>query len=62
MDIRLSDVIKNQAIINIGATGHVANGKSTLVKAMTGVTTQKFKSEKERNITINIGYAGCKIY
>ena len=62
MDIKLSDVIKNQAILNIGATGHVANGKSTLVRAMTGVATQKFKSEKERNITINIGYAGCKIY
>ena len=62
MDIRLSDVIKNQAILNIGCTGHVANGKSTLVRAMTGVATQKFKSEKERNITINIGYAGCKIY
>tara|TARA_B100000524_G_scaffold344972_1_gene242969 strand:+ start:2027 stop:3823 length:1797 start_codon:yes stop_codon:yes gene_type:complete len=62
MDIKLSDVIKNQSIINIGCTGHVANGKSTIVKSLTGITTQKFKSEKERNITINIGYAGCKIY
>ena len=62
MDIKLSEVIKNQAILNIGCTGHVANGKSTLVRSMTGISTQKFKSEKERNITINIGYAGCKIY
>lgn len=62
VNIKLSNVIKNQAILNIGCTGHVANGKSTIVKSFTGVTTQKFKSEKERNITINIGYSGCKIW
>ena len=62
MDIRLSEVIKKQAIVNIGCTGHVANGKSTLVRALTGIATQRFKSEKERNITINLGYAGCKIW
>lgn len=62
MDIRLSNVIKKQAILNIGCTGHVANGKSTLVRALTGIATQRFKSEKERNITINIGYAGCKLW
>ena len=38
----------------------VAIGKSTLVRAMTGVATQKFKSEKERNITINIGMPDVK--
>jgi len=62
MNIRLSEVIKNQAIINVGSTGHVANGKSTIVHQMTGVQTQKFARELERNITINIGYANCKIF
>ena len=62
MDIYLSEIIKKQAILNIGCTGHVANGKSTIIKSLTGISTQKFKNEKERNITINIGYAGCKIY
>ncbi len=62
MDIKLSEVIKNQAIFNIGCTGHVANGKSTIVHKMTGIKTQKFSSEQERNITINIGYANCKIF
>ena len=62
MDIKLSEVIKNQAIINIGCTGHVANGKSTIVYQMTGIKTQKFSKEKERNITINIGYANAKIF
>jgi len=60
--ILLSEIIKNQAIINVGCVGHVSNGKSTLVKQMTGIKTQKFKSEKERNCTINIGYGNCKIF
>ena len=46
----------------VGCVGHVSNGKSTLVRQMTGIKTQKFKSEKERNCTINIGYGNCKIY
>lgn len=59
----LSDVIiKNQATINIGTIGHVAHGKSTLVKAITGVQTVRFKNELERNITIKLGYANAKIY
>jgi len=62
INLNLSKIIQNQAIINAGCIGHVSNGKSTLVKQMTGVRTQKFKSEKERNITINLGYANCKIF
>jgi translation initiation factor 2 subunit 3 len=60
--IRLSEVIEKQAVLNIGTAGHVAHGKSTLVKKLTGVATQRFKSEKERNITIRLGYADAKIY
>lgn len=52
----------NQATLNIGLVGHVAHGKSTLTHAITGVTTPKFKQEKERNITIKLGYANAKIY
>jgi translation initiation factor 2 subunit 3 len=54
--------IKDQATINIGTIGHVAHGKSTLVKAITGIQTIKFKNELERNITIKLGYANCKIF
>jgi len=60
--LKLSEVVKNQAIINIGTAGHVAQGKSTVVKRITGVATQAHKSEKERNITIRLGYANCKIF
>jgi len=54
--------IKNQATINIGIIGHVAHGKSTLVKAITGIQTVRFKNELERNITIKLGYANSKIF
>lgn len=42
--------------------GHVAHGKSTVVKAISGVQTVRFKNELERNITIKLGYANAKIY
>jgi len=51
-----------QATINIGTIGHVAHGKSTVVKAISGVQTVRFKTELERNITIKLGYANAKIY
>ncbi|CAD5117106.1 DgyrCDS5914 [Dimorphilus gyrociliatus] len=56
------EVISRQATINIGTIGHVAHGKSTLVKAVSGVQTVRFKNELERNITIKLGYANAKIY
>lgn len=57
-----SEVISRQATINIGTIGHVAHGKSTVVKALSGVQTVRFKNELERNITIKLGYANAKIY
>ncbi|KAJ2907898.1 eukaryotic translation initiation factor 2 subunit gamma [Coemansia aciculifera] len=56
------EVIANQATVNIGTIGHVAHGKSTLVKAISTVHTVRFKNELERNITIKLGYANAKIY
>jgi translation initiation factor 2 subunit 3 len=56
------EVIINQATINIGTIGHVAHGKSTVVKAISGVQTVRFKNEIERNITIKLGYANAKIF
>jgi translation initiation factor 2 subunit 3 len=56
------EVISRQATINIGTIGHVAHGKSTLVKAISGVQTVRFKNELIRNITIKLGYANAKIY
>merc|ERR1719471_1985816 len=56
------EVMSRQATINIGTIGHVAHGKSTVVKAISGVKTTKFRNETERNITIKLGYANAKIY
>ena len=56
------EVISRQATINIGTIGHVAHGKSTLVKALSGVHTVRVKNELERNITIKLGYANAKIF
>ncbi|KAL4692446.1 hypothetical protein H8959_016256 [Pygathrix nigripes] len=56
-------ISSRQATINIGTIGHVAHGKSTVVKAISGVHTVRFKNlELERNITIKLGYANAKIY
>ena len=52
----------HQPTISIGVVGHVAHGKSTLVKALSGVATQKHTSELKQNITIKLGYANAKIY
>ena len=46
----------------LGTIGHVAHGKSTVVKALSGVQTVRFKNELERNITIKLGYANAKIF
>lgn len=56
------EIIARQATINIGTIGHVAHGKSTVVKAISEVQTVRFKNELERNITIKLGYANAKIY
>lgn len=56
------EIISRQATINIGTIGHVAHGKSTVVRSISGVKTIRFKSELVRNITIKLGYANAKIY
>jgi len=56
------EVISRQATMNVGTIGHVAHGKSTVVRSLSGVHTVRFKQEKERNITIKLGYANAKIY
>ena len=41
----------------VGTSGHIDHGKTTLVKALTGVDADRFAEEKERGITIDIGFA-----
>ena len=41
----------------IGTAGHIDHGKTTLVKAMTGMNTDRLKEEKQRGISIELGFA-----
>ncbi|MHB0992017.1 MAG: selenocysteine-specific translation elongation factor [Burkholderiales bacterium] len=41
----------------IGTAGHIDHGKTSLVKALTGVDGDRLRQEKERGITIDLGYA-----
>ena len=43
--------------IILGTAGHIDHGKSSLVKALTGIDPDRLKEEKERGITIDIGFA-----
>ncbi|MCC6263040.1 MAG: selenocysteine-specific translation elongation factor [Bryobacterales bacterium] len=40
-----------------GTAGHIDHGKTSLVRALTGVDTDQLKEEKERGITIDLGFA-----
>jgi selenocysteine-specific elongation factor len=43
--------------IIVGTAGHIDHGKTALVKALTGVDTDRLKEEQERGITIDLGFA-----
>lgn len=46
----------------IGMIGHVAHGKTSLVRAISGILTTKFSGEKRMNKTVVLGYANFKIF
>lgn len=43
--------------IIVGTAGHVDHGKTTLIRALTGVDTDRLKEEKQRGMTIDLGFA-----
>ncbi|BAF59608.1 selenocysteine-specific translation elongation factor [Pelotomaculum thermopropionicum SI] len=45
----------------IGTAGHVDHGKTALVKAMTGIDTDRLKEEKDRGISIELGFASLSL-
>ncbi len=47
--------------IILGTAGHIDHGKTSLVKAMTGIDTDRLKEEKERGITIELGFAHLEL-
>jgi selenocysteine-specific elongation factor len=47
--------------IIVGTAGHIDHGKTALVKALTGIDTDRLKEEKERGITIDLGFANLRL-
>jgi selenocysteine-specific elongation factor len=47
--------------IIIGTAGHVDHGKTALIKALTGIDTDRLKEEKERGISIELGFASLAL-
>lgn len=50
-----------QINITIGTAGHIDHGKTALVKCLTGCDTDRLKAEKERGMSIDLGFAPCTI-
>jgi len=53
---RITDYGSCKSVI-LGTAGHIDHGKSSLVKTLTGVDPDRLKEEKERGITIDLGFA-----
>jgi len=45
----------------MGTAGHVDHGKTMLIKALTGIDTDRLRIEKERGISIELGFAYCRL-
>ncbi len=47
--------------LTIGTAGHIDHGKTALVRMLTGCETDRLKEEKERGMSIDLGFAPCTI-
>jgi selenocysteine-specific elongation factor len=54
----MQDVARN---LVLGTAGHIDHGKTALVRALTGVDTDRLPAEKERGITIDLGFAALEL-
>jgi selenocysteine-specific elongation factor len=57
----MNDLSLQQINITLGTAGHIDHGKTALVKCLTGCETDRLKEEKERGMSIDLGFAPCKI-
>ena len=47
--------------VTLGTAGHIDHGKTALVRCLTGCETDRLKAEKERGMSIDLGFAPCTI-
>ena len=45
----------------LGTAGHVDHGKSALIQALTGIDPDRLREEKERGMTIDLGFAWLQL-
>jgi len=56
--ISMATIQKN---ITLGTAGHIDHGKTALIKCLTGCDTDHLKAEKERGMSIDLGFAPCTV-
>ena len=49
------------APLTLGTAGHIDHGKTALIRALTGVDTDRLPEERERGISIELGYAALAL-
>ena len=54
-------VARAPAPLTVGTAGHIDHGKTALVRALTGVDTDRLPQERERGISIELGYASLAL-
>lgn len=54
-------MVEMQKHLILGTAGHVDHGKTALIKAMTGIDTDRLKEEKQRGLTIDLGFAWLEL-
>ncbi len=52
-----TDLMTSERELVLGTAGHIDHGKTALVRALTGVDTDRLPAEKQRGITIDLGFA-----
>ena len=57
----MTDSKQSSHPIILGTAGHIDHGKTSLIKALTGVDTDRLKEEKVRGITIELGFASLTL-
>jgi selenocysteine-specific elongation factor len=59
--ISTRDPAGRQPIV-VGTAGHIDHGKTVLVRALTGIDTDRLPEEKRRGITVDLGFARCDLW